>query len=175
MYLCWIYPSGIVNEVQFLKICTSVQILSLIKRLRSLLIRNWAYFFFIRLVFSLILAVVGDTGIMGGTHSHEYHYPAKIGDDSFKVCCDCNASWNVNVVDEKNVNASICKECGSPNLKIHKGIEVRIHWIRIHFFKFIIFILELGLMFITSLSSLKISYVALSGLLILSVMYFVKM
>lgn len=70
------------------------------------------------------LKVTGDTGLMGGSYSHEYHFPAKIGDDTLVVCSECNFNWNENVFSDENVSNDVCKKCSSSNLKRHRGIEV---------------------------------------------------
>jgi len=63
--------------------------------------------------------VQGDSTSMGGASSHEYHFPAKIGQDTLLLCDQCNAGFNSELggVEEG------CKECGG-KLKESKGIEV---------------------------------------------------
>lgn len=64
---------------------------------------------------------MGDSGAMGGNLSHEYHYPAGIGDDKILLCHQCNHATNI-VLTEKNT----CAECGeSENISIESAIEVR--------------------------------------------------
>ncbi|XP_054272850.1 probable proline--tRNA ligase, mitochondrial [Macrosteles quadrilineatus] len=64
------------------------------------------------------LKVVGVSGIMGGETSHEFHYPADIGDDELAVCGECSHSWNC------ESGKTNCDKCGSHNVTQTKGIEV---------------------------------------------------
>ena len=63
--------------------------------------------------------VQGDSTSMGGASSHEYHFPAKIGQDTLLLCEQCNAGFNSELGGEEES----CKECGG-KLKVSKGIEV---------------------------------------------------
>jgi len=63
--------------------------------------------------------VQGDSSSMGGASSHEYHFPAKIGQDTLLLCHRCNAGFNSELGGEEEG----CKECGG-ELKESKGIEV---------------------------------------------------
>ncbi|XP_063982690.1 probable proline--tRNA ligase, mitochondrial isoform X2 [Diachasmimorpha longicaudata] len=51
--------------------------------------------------------VEGDTGIMGGILSHEYHYLADIGEDTIVSCNVCNFRINSAIHD-----GDTCKKCG---------------------------------------------------------------
>jgi len=62
--------------------------------------------------------VVGATGNIGGTLSHEYHFPSAIGEDELKQCTVCDFGTNIEVS-----NKDTCDVCGSP-MKETKGIEV---------------------------------------------------
>lgn len=64
------------------------------------------------------LAVLGTTGHIGGTISHEFHFPAAIGEDKLLICA-CGYAGNVELSDSKH-----CPECGGTNFDIKHGIEV---------------------------------------------------
>lgn len=61
-----------------------------------------------------------DTGIMGGSISHEYHFPASIGEDNLKICTKCGFAANVEA--EKNYNCT--GECNEDSFNSSMGIEV---------------------------------------------------
>lgn len=63
--------------------------------------------------------VGADTGIMGGSLSHEYHYPATIGEDTLMFCKTCGDSGNVEVFDTKQ-----CTMCKGETWSKVQGIEV---------------------------------------------------
>ena len=63
--------------------------------------------------------VEGDSTSMGGASSHEYHFPAKIGQDLLLLCDQCGAGFN----SELGGAEDGCKVCGG-NLRESKGIEV---------------------------------------------------
>ncbi|XP_063701484.1 probable proline--tRNA ligase, mitochondrial [Culicoides brevitarsis] len=64
--------------------------------------------------------VSGDTGIMGGSLSHEYHFPAAIGEDSLLTCGKCSYSCNAELSkDSKN-----CPKCSSSDFRTTQGIEI---------------------------------------------------
>ncbi|XP_015127604.1 probable proline--tRNA ligase, mitochondrial isoform X2 [Diachasma alloeum] len=62
--------------------------------------------------------VEGDTGIMGGIISHEYHYLADIGEDTVVACNACD--FRVNSV---IYNGETCKKCGGEVTK-KSAIEI---------------------------------------------------
>jgi len=66
--------------------------------------------------------VEGDTGIMGGSLSHEYHYPAGIGEDLLLWCSECSKGRNIEV-DENEESNQVCDSC-SGKMEETKGIEV---------------------------------------------------
>ena len=43
------------------------------------------------------VAVSGDTGDIGGSLSHEFQFPAEVGQDSLLVCPECERGSNVEV------------------------------------------------------------------------------
>ena len=52
--------------------------------------KKWECFVF----FSFLSLVVGDTGSIGGSLSHEYHFPAQIGEDELFNCKICGLGAN---------------------------------------------------------------------------------
>lgn len=64
--------------------------------------------------------VEGNTGTMGGLLSHEYHYPADIGEDEILTCKSCGYTANIQVSGREK-----CPQCEAvDNIKITHGIEV---------------------------------------------------
>ena len=68
--------------------------------------------------------VEGDSGLMGGNDvSHEYHFPADIGQDRLLTCAECNAGKNLEVDGEQK-----CTGCGR-DMVFSRGIEEgNWHW-----------------------------------------------
>ena len=66
------------------------------------------------------ILAVGDTGIMGGTLSHEYHYLSNIGEDTVLSCRSCGFHINSTMYEAKS-----CAKCQNTLLE-HKAVEVRI-------------------------------------------------
>lgn len=64
--------------------------------------------------------VQADTGDMGGSLSHEFQYPAGVGEDLIVTCPKCTYSSNV----ELCLDVTQCPNCKFPKLKISQGIEV---------------------------------------------------
>lgn len=58
---------------------------------------------------------------MGGEVSHEFHYPADIGDDTLRLCEGCGSGWN-----QEAQEGTKCLNCGSEAVVEKKGIEVRL-------------------------------------------------
>lgn len=65
--------------------------------------------------------VSGDTGIMGGSLSHEYHFTAAIGEDTLLTCSKCGFSCNKELL---NGDSNTCPSCHSDDLKTRQGIEI---------------------------------------------------
>ena len=68
------------------------------------------------------IRVRGEGGSMGGSLSHEFHFPANIGQDTLLLCDKCPAGANLEV--ESSVRC--CGDqvnCGGPTMRT-KGIEV---------------------------------------------------
>lgn len=65
--------------------------------------------------------VSGDTGVMGGNISHEYHYLTNIGEDQIIECKACKKAINRELaIDE----FKICEKCNVDRLEINNGIEI---------------------------------------------------
>merc|ERR1719483_476768 len=64
--------------------------------------------------------VSGDAGVMGGSLSHEYHYPCDIGQDKLLLCNLCGDGYNVETLED---HAQKCTRCQG-ELTPSKGIEV---------------------------------------------------
>uniref|UniRef100_A0A336MAS1 Probable proline--tRNA ligase, mitochondrial n=1 Tax=Culicoides sonorensis TaxID=179676 RepID=A0A336MAS1_CULSO len=69
-----------------------------------------------------VCKVSGDTGIMGGSLSHEYHFAADIGEDTLLHCSNCHFSCNKELTLQNN-NES-CPQCQNQNLQTTQGIEI---------------------------------------------------
>lgn len=75
----------------------------------------------ISLSFVFFFTVQGDTGIMGGSMSHEFHFPAEIGEDTLVTCSNCNFSTNREMIEN---TPNECLQCKQNSLQITPGIEV---------------------------------------------------
>lgn len=64
--------------------------------------------------------VLGDSGMMGGSLSHEFHYTVPVGEDSLLICNTCNGGINKQV----ESNKAVCDICGNESFSETKGIEV---------------------------------------------------
>lgn len=64
--------------------------------------------------------VKGDTGTIGGSISHEFHFPSSVGEDSIIHCSNCNYATN------KELCGSIenCPECKKTTIEMKQGIEI---------------------------------------------------
>uniref|UniRef100_A0A1Y9IVS2 Probable proline--tRNA ligase, mitochondrial n=1 Tax=Anopheles minimus TaxID=112268 RepID=A0A1Y9IVS2_9DIPT len=66
--------------------------------------------------------VAGDSGTMGGSVSHEYHFPSELGEDQLIQCPRCGIHSNVELFPTL---AQRCKSCnGSETFERQAGIEV---------------------------------------------------
>lgn len=63
--------------------------------------------------------MLGDSGMMGGSLSHEFHYTVPLGEDSLLICSKCGSGVNKQV----ETNETKCNSCGSEFIET-KGIEV---------------------------------------------------
>ncbi|XP_069682738.1 probable proline--tRNA ligase, mitochondrial isoform X2 [Periplaneta americana] len=80
---------------------------------------NNAYTNIFRRIGVKYLKVLAPTGVMGGSISHEYHFPASVGEAELLICDSCGYGTNV-----ENCRPSQCPECGHKHLKCTPGIEV---------------------------------------------------
>lgn len=64
--------------------------------------------------------IAADTGIMGGSMSHEYHYESGIGEDILINCPTCNFKGNEELTNGLNV----CPKCKSNDIQKSMGIEI---------------------------------------------------
>lgn len=63
---------------------------------------------------------MGQTGIIGGTISHEYQFKTSVGEDKLVVCPSCNFAANV-----ETYKRDTCPECIEElKLELQSGIEV---------------------------------------------------
>ena len=67
--------------------------------------------------------VEGDSGMMGGSVSHEFHYPCGAGEEKLVECNNCQLAVNASLL--KN-SVSSCPKCNSPDISTVPGIEVRL-------------------------------------------------
>ncbi|XP_058453287.1 probable proline--tRNA ligase, mitochondrial [Malaya genurostris] len=65
--------------------------------------------------------VRGDTGLMGGSTSHEYHFLSEVGEDQLMHCSTCGLSYNLEVLSEQK---KPCERCNNKNFSKQTGIEV---------------------------------------------------
>lgn len=64
--------------------------------------------------------VRGDTGVMGGSTSHEYHFPNEVGEDQLVCCSVCGMGCNQEMWDGNKP----CERCNNSNIVRQAGIEV---------------------------------------------------
>lgn len=70
--------------------------------------------------FLLNFLVLGDSGVIGGTMSHEYQFKTNIGEDTLVHCQNCNFTANV-----ETYKSQSCPKCNeSVKLDVQSGIEV---------------------------------------------------
>ncbi|CAH0553947.1 unnamed protein product [Brassicogethes aeneus] len=63
--------------------------------------------------------VLGTSGNIGGSISHEFHYQADIGEDKILTCSECGYSANTELSGDCS-----CPKCKSKNINISSGIEI---------------------------------------------------
>jgi prolyl-tRNA synthetase len=63
--------------------------------------------------------VEAGTGVIGGSTSHEYHFPCDIGEDRIAYCKTCNLAMN-----QEKILERFCHDCGNKNIIYQQGIEV---------------------------------------------------
>ncbi|XP_063231825.1 probable proline--tRNA ligase, mitochondrial [Bacillus rossius redtenbacheri] len=64
--------------------------------------------------------VEGEQGLMGGSLSHEYHYPAAVGEDELVLCPACSYAANAQV----GGGGARCPRCGHEGVSREPAIEV---------------------------------------------------
>lgn len=67
----------------------------------------------------LFYTVSAAAGVMGGSVSHEYHFPAAVGEAKLLICESCGYGTSL-----ESCVPSECPECGHGFLKCCPGIEV---------------------------------------------------
>uniref|UniRef100_A0A182QU97 Probable proline--tRNA ligase, mitochondrial n=1 Tax=Anopheles farauti TaxID=69004 RepID=A0A182QU97_9DIPT len=83
---------------------------------------NEAYDKLFREVGVPFVKVAGDSGTMGGSLSHEYHFPSEVGEDELVQCKRCGMQTNAELL---RALTEQCKSCtGSEALERQPGIEV---------------------------------------------------
>ena len=68
------------------------------------------------------MSVQGDTGVIGGKISHEYHFISDIGQDELVICENCGHGSNKELAAVDDID--VCPKCSSAQLRKSKGIEV---------------------------------------------------
>ncbi|XP_057665485.1 probable proline--tRNA ligase, mitochondrial isoform X2 [Diorhabda carinulata] len=63
--------------------------------------------------------ILGNSGTMGGSLSHEYQFKAQIGEDNVLNCSSCNYTANTELCGDHK-----CPNCGETTINIQCGIEV---------------------------------------------------
>uniref|UniRef100_A0A182U533 Probable proline--tRNA ligase, mitochondrial n=1 Tax=Anopheles melas TaxID=34690 RepID=A0A182U533_9DIPT len=67
--------------------------------------------------------VAGDCGTMGGSLSHEYHFPSEVGEDELIRCTRCGMHTNAELLPALRERCKSC-ETGSETFERQAGIEV---------------------------------------------------
>ncbi|XP_034244727.1 probable proline--tRNA ligase, mitochondrial [Thrips palmi] len=65
--------------------------------------------------------VEGDSGMMGGSMSHEFHYPCEAGEERIIQCNACNVPTNASLL---QIQSDSCPHCQSTDISTMAGIEV---------------------------------------------------
>lgn len=69
-----------------------------------------------------VISVKSDSGMMGGSVSHEFMLLTPIGEDSIALCPHCGYRANVEAL--QDATSRICPQCGKESISISRGIEV---------------------------------------------------
>lgn len=67
--------------------------------------------------------VIGATGKIGGSLSHEYQLPSSIGEDTIEVCSSCDFGRNIEIKESPEEKTTTCPKCGS-KLDTMPAIEI---------------------------------------------------
>jgi hypothetical protein len=70
------------------------------------------------------LEVRASSGDMGGTLSHEFHFPSPAGEDTILACDSCSYAVNEEVINDLPKKPHKCPSCDSGTLSAHRAIEV---------------------------------------------------
>jgi prolyl-tRNA synthetase len=70
------------------------------------------------------LEVGASSGNMGGTLSHEFHFPSSAGEDTILACQSCGYAANEEVVDKAAKLSQKCPSCEERALSAQRAIEV---------------------------------------------------
>lgn len=65
--------------------------------------------------------VEGDSGMMGGSMSHEFHYPCEAGEERIIQCNACHLPTNASLL---QIQSESCPHCKSTDISTMAGIEV---------------------------------------------------
>ncbi|KAJ9600419.1 hypothetical protein L9F63_009275, partial [Diploptera punctata] len=65
------------------------------------------------------IRVVAAAGVMGGSLSHEFHFPANVGEAQIFTCSSCGHTVNI-----ETSTGDRCDKCGSTSVTSTTGIEV---------------------------------------------------
>lgn len=66
-----------------------------------------------------------DSGNMGGSLSHEYHFPSEIGEDTVIRCPSCDFTVNEEIrVAHPDQDPKVCPSCLQRSLEHHRAIEI---------------------------------------------------
>jgi len=68
-----------------------------------------------------VVVAEADSGAMGGSVSHEFHFPAPIGEDEVVRCNKCSFSG---ALTDKTKEGTTCPDCKKGKLKKHTAIEL---------------------------------------------------
>lgn len=81
-------------------------------------------------MYSFFLLVQASSDLMGGSLSHEFHFPTSIGEDILYICKSCKNAINKDMIDSNIIE---CIKCGNKDFSITPGIEVLIILFNYHF------------------------------------------
>ena len=72
------------------------------------------------------VAVSGDTGDIGGSLSHEFQFPAEVGQDSLLVCPECERGSNVEVCKNNRILGNPLFRCWFHGTSFFPQICIRV-------------------------------------------------
>lgn len=74
-----------------------------------------------------VISVASDSGMMGGSISHEFTLPTSVGEDSIAICGTCDYCVNIASVPDDAatmIKTGMCPKCGEKTVSVVRGIEV---------------------------------------------------